>query len=181
MSAPSFGPIRQLGYVVEDLSAAVHAWSTQLGVGPWTVFRNVPLHSRFRGAPSTPLVDIALSYRGEVQIELIQQRNDAPSPYRADIEAGRYGAHHTAFLSERIDEDVRRAEASGMELVCDIRMPSGRYVYLQSPALGRSSYIELLEATPQMLGMFAQGIAAAAGWDGRGEPVVIDFAALAQG
>jgi len=63
-------------------------------------------------------------------------------------------------------------------VACDIRMPmGGRYVYLQSPALGSDVYVELLEATPMMKDMFAQGIAAAATWDGAGEPVVIDFAA----
>ncbi|HSW11847.1 MAG TPA: VOC family protein [Solimonas sp.] len=176
-----FGPVRQLGYVVADLDRAVRAWSTQFGVGPWMRFRNVSLLSTFRGQPSTPLIDLALGYRGDVQIELIQQRNDAPSPYRAFIDAGREGLHHIAFLSERVEEDLQRAHAQGLELACDIRMPSGRYVYLQSPELGEQMYIELLEATPQMLGMFAEGVAAAARWDGSGEPVVIDFAAMAQG
>lgn len=174
-----FGPVRQLGYVVSDLDAAMRAWGKQLGVGPWMIFRNVSLHSVFRGQPSMPLIDIALSYRGDMQIELIQQRNDAPSPYRADIERGRYGLHHTAFLCENIEADVQRAEAQGLRVVCDIRMPGGgRYVYLQSPELGEQLYIEFLEATGQILGMYAQGIAAAAAWDGKGEPVVIDFAAL---
>ncbi len=174
----SFGEIRQLGYIVEDVDAAVRAWSTQLGVGPWTLFRNVPLHSTWRGQPSTPVIDVAMSYRGQMQIELIQQRNDAPSPYRAMIDGRRYGLHHTAYLSTRIEDDVQGALATGFVLACDIRMPGGgRYVYLQSSALGDEVYVELLEATPQMLGMFTAGIAAAAAWDGKGEPMVLDFAA----
>lgn len=182
MSPNSFGPIRQLGYVVQDLDAAVTAWTRHLGVGPWTIIRNVSLQSLYRGAASTPLIDIALSYRGEMQIELIRQRNDAPSPYRPWIEKGHYGLHHTAFLSEHIDEDVQRAESQGLEVVCDIRMPSGgRYVYLQSADLGPDIYIEFLEATPMMRQMFEAGIPAAAQWDGSGEPTVIDFAAMAGG
>jgi len=177
-----FGAVRQLGYIVENLEASVQAWSEQLGVGPWTIIRNVPLHSVYRGQPSTPLIDLALSYRGDVQVELIQQLNDAPSPYRAYIEQGRYGLHHTAFLCEQIEADVQRAEAQGLQVVCDIRMPTGgRYVYLQSPQLGEHLFIELLEATPQVLGMFAEGSAAAAAWNGRGGPTVIDFAAMAGG
>ena len=178
----SLGPVRQLGYVVKDLDQAVDAWTRQLGLGPWLFFRNVPLHSVFRGQPSTPVIDLALSYRGDMQIELIQQRNDAASPYLADIRAGRYGLHHTAFLCEDIEGDVRRAEELGMQVACDIRMPAGgRYVYLQSPDLGEHLYIELLEATEQFRGMFAQGVAAAAAWDGKGENTVIDFAQLGQG
>ena len=172
----AFGNIRQLGYVVQELGHAVDTWSTQLRVGPWTVIRNIALECVYRGAPSRPLIDIALGYRGDMQIELIEQRNEAPSPYRPYIERGHYGLHHTAFLSEHIDADVERAESVGMQVVCDIRMPTGgRYVYLQSAGLGSQLYVEFLEATPMLQGMFAQGIAAAATWDGSGEPVVLDF------
>ena len=172
-----FGNIRQLGYVVQDLMGAVETWRSQLRVGPWMIIRNIGLTCVYRGAPSVPLIDIALAYRGDMQIELIQQRNEAPSPYRPYIERGHYGLHHTAFLSEQIDADVRRAESVGMQVACDIRMPmGGRYVYLQSVGLGSQLYIEFLEATPALQQMFAQGIAAAATWDGSGEPVVIDFA-----
>jgi hypothetical protein len=177
---PDFGDIRQLGYVVRDLAPAVDAWSRELRVGPWTIIRNVALRSVYRGEPSEPLIDIALGHRGQMQIELIEQRNDAPSPYRPFIDRDHYGLHHTAFLSERIDADVARAEAAGLHVACDIRMPmGGRYVYFQSDGLGPGLYIELLEATPMLRRMFSDGIAAAAAWDGRGEPVVIDFAAMA--
>ena len=175
----TFGDIRQLGYVVQDLGRAVETWTSQLGVGPWTIIRNITLKSVYRGEPSEPLIDIALGYRGDMQIELIEQRNEAPSPYRPYIERGHYGLHHTAFLSERIDADVTRAEAAGLQVVCDIRMPmGGRYVYLQSAGLGSQLYVEFLEATPMLRQMFAEGIAASATWDGSGEPAVIDFAAL---
>ena len=175
------GTIRQLGYVVENLDRAVEAWSAGLGVGPWTVIRNIPLHSSYRGAPSQPLIDIALGYRGGMQIELIKQNNDAPSPYRSFIERGQYGLHHTAFISEQIDEDARLLQRAGLSLVCDINMPTGgRYVYFQSPVPGERTFIELLEATPAMRQMFEQGIAATAGWDGHSPPTVIDFATMAQ-
>ena len=177
---PDFGDIRQLGYVVRDLVPAVDAWSRELRVGPWTIIRNIALRSVYRGEPSEPLIDIALGYRGQMQIELIEQRNDAPSPYRPFIDRDHYGLHHTAFLSERIDADVARAEAAGLHVACDIRMPmGGRYVYFQSDGLGPGLYIELLEATPMLRQMFSDGIVAAAAWDGGGEPVVIDFAAMA--
>ncbi|HEY0916581.1 MAG TPA: VOC family protein [Solimonas sp.] len=181
MAPGSFGPVRQLGYVVEDLDRAVSAWSTQLGVGPWLFIRNIPLQCVYHGAPSQPLIDIALSYRDEVQIELIQQRNDAASPYRTALDAGRSGLHHTAFLCEHVEEQLARAAACGLQVVCDIQMPSGRYVYLQSAELGDLVYVELLEANEQMLGMFAQGIEAAKHWDGRQTPTVVDFAAMQQG
>lgn len=173
------GSVRQLGHVVADLDAAVAAWSAGLGVGPWTVIRNIPLQGVYLGKPTVPLIDIALSYRGDVQIELIQQKNDADSPYRPCIERGAFGLHHIAFLCERIHDDIAQAQRRGMELVFDIHMPTGgRYVYFKSPVPGEQTFIEFLEATAAMKEMFAQGIPAAAAWDGSGAPTVIDFAAM---
>jgi methylmalonyl-CoA/ethylmalonyl-CoA epimerase len=177
----SFGNVRQLGYVVESLDAAIAAWSQKLGLGPWTVIKNVPLQMTYLGAPSQPLIDVALAFRGDVQVELIQQKNDAASPYRGFIEQRRFGLHHIAFVIDDIAAGVANAQRQGLELVCDIRMPTGgRYVYFKSPAPGETTFIEFLENNEQMKQMFAQGITAAAGWNGSGEPMVIDFAAMAK-
>lgn len=171
-----FGDICQLGYVVADVDASVDAWSRQLDVGPWTIFRNVTLTCHYRGKPSDPLIDVALGYRGSMQIELIQQKDASDSPYRRMIEQQTYGLHHTAFLSEAIDEDIERGRSVGLEPVCDIRMPDGtHYAYLQSSELGDHIYLELLGATDTLKDMFKQGIAATADWDGTTGPTEIDM------
>jgi methylmalonyl-CoA/ethylmalonyl-CoA epimerase len=175
---PGFGPIRQLGYIVQDLEAARAAW-LGMGFGPWTLIRNLNLNCTYRGSPSRPLLDLAITYRGNLQIELIQQKNTDPSPYRAMIDAGCYGLNHIGFLSERIDTDALRAEALGMQIVCDIRMPAtGRYIYFDLPELGNGLQFELLEASQILRLMFAQGARTAALWDGHDDPLIIDLAAL---
>lgn len=175
------GPIRQLGYVVENVDAAVEAWQAALHVGPWTIIRNIELSCVHRGKPSKPLVDVALSYRGEQQIELIQQRNNAVSPYLPFIERGHFGLHHTAFLSDRMDEDIAELETRGMKRVCDIRMPgpgAGRYVYFASPIPGEQTFIELLESTLLVRTMFADGMADAREWQGQGRPISLNVGPL---
>ena len=37
------GEIRQLGYVVHDIEAAMDYWSSTLGVGPWYYNPRVPI------------------------------------------------------------------------------------------------------------------------------------------
>jgi hypothetical protein len=171
-----FGPVRQLGYLVADLDGSIASWMRDLGVGPWTKLVNITMEATYRGEPTTVELDIALAYRGDVQIELIHQRSDTPSPYRRYFREGRLGLHHIAHLSEQIDADVDRALGGGLEVAFDIRMPGGgRYVYLQVPALGDEIFVELLEATPVMTGMFEQGIAAAASWDGTPDVAVFDL------
>lgn len=91
------GPIDQIGYVTADLDRAVERWTRQLGVGPWTVFRNVVLDGEYRGAPTRVSIDVALSYQGAVQIEFIEPTSDAPSPYRGPDGAVLEGIHHVAW------------------------------------------------------------------------------------
>ncbi|MGJ8668055.1 MAG: VOC family protein [Oceanococcus sp.] len=172
------GDIRQLGYLVEDLDEAVAAWQNTLGVGPWMFMRNIELDCVYHGEHSTPLIDIALSYRGEMQIELIQQRNDAASPYLESVRKKQFGLHHTAFLCDNIDDDIAALTAQGLELVCDIRMPgpgAGRYAYFASAVPGDSSYIELLEATLMMKTLFADGISEAQSWQGEARNVELNL------
>ena len=38
-----FGEMRQLGYVVPDIEAAMDYWSRTLGVGPWYYNPKVPI------------------------------------------------------------------------------------------------------------------------------------------
>ena len=168
------GPVRQLGYLVENLDQAIAAWERQLAVGPWLIMRNISLDCTFRGAASQPCIDIAMAWRGEQQIELIQQRDESASPYLAHRQRGQFGLHHIAFLSADIAADTTMLQAAGLKLACDIRMPgAGRYVYFDSPVAGETSYIELLEATTMMRAMFADGINEAARW--QGEPANLNF------
>src|SRR5262245_55969464 len=75
-----FGSIRQNGYVVRDIEAALKHWTTVLGVGPFFYFERVQIDDfRYRGQPSNAEFSIALANSGALQIELIQQRNNAPS------------------------------------------------------------------------------------------------------
>jgi len=87
-----FGEIRQNGYVVRDVEAAMKHWTEVLGVGPFFYFERVPIEGfRYRGEPSPLEASIALANSGPLQIELIEQRNDAPSMYRDFLAAGREG------------------------------------------------------------------------------------------
>src|SRR5690606_38970906 len=75
-----FGEIRQLGYVVRDIEAAMAFWSRTLGVGPWYYNPRVPIENyRYRGEAHEPHNSVALANSGFVQVELIQCRNDVPS------------------------------------------------------------------------------------------------------
>ena len=167
MSALLGESIGQLGYVVGNLDEGVEAWRSAQGVGPWLVLRDLQLVCDRAGRTSELVIDVAFSYVGETQIELIEQKNEAPSPYRSMIEGGTHGLHHVAYFEkDDIDALVERAIAQGMQLAFDVRSTvGGRYVYLTMPGTD-SVYVELVEWNAGSDAMFVPLLARSRDWDG---------------
>lgn len=166
------GPIRQLGYVVDDIEAAMRHWSRVMGVGPWFYNPQVPIENyTYDGAPHTPRNSVALANSGYVQVELIQTRNDCPSMYRDFMQAGRRGLQHVAFWTEDYDADLARmldrgfTPKMGGEVGAD-----GRFIYFAEEH-HPGTVIELSEVRGPKGRMFDRIRAAAETWDGVADPV----------
>lgn len=163
-----FGEIRQNGYVVRDIEAALRHWTERLGVGPFFYFERVGIEDfRYRGEPSPLDVSIALGNSGSLQIELIQPRNDAPSMYRDFLAAGCEGLQHVAFWTDAFDAELERSELAGYRVGQSGQIgENGRFVYFETEA-HRGSVIELSEISGPK-GRFFRHIAECAnGWDGQ--------------
>jgi hypothetical protein len=124
------GPLRQVGYVVRDIEQAMMQW-TRMGVGPWHYFEKVPVEDfRYKGIPYDLQTSVALANSGYVQLEIIQQRNDAPSLYRDFLRTGGEGAHHVAYWTEQFDEHSRLFVAGGYTIGHSGTIGvNGRFVY----------------------------------------------------
>ena len=166
-----FGSVRQNGYVVRDIEAALKHWTEVLGVGPFFYFERAPLTDfRYRGEPSPIEVSIALANSGALQIELIQQRNRAPSMYRDFLAAGREGLQHVAYWTEDFDADLERARRAGYEVgQSGCVGESGRFVYFATEA-HPGTVVELSEISGTKGRFFAHLAEAARQWDGS-EPI----------
>lgn len=162
-----FGPVRQNGYVVRDIEAAMEYWTQSLGVGPFFFIEKVPVQNfRYRGAPSDLQMSVALANSGPLQVELIQQRNDAPSMYRDFLEGGGEGLQHIAFWVEEFDAALGEAirlgwrEGHSGEIGAD-----GRFVYLDSPG-HPGNVIEISEVSGAKGKFFESVRESAETWDG---------------
>ena len=166
-----FGAIRQNGYVVRDVEAAMKHWTEVLGVGPFFYFERVPIEDfRYRGEPSPVEVSIALANSGPLQIELIEQRNDAPSMYRDFLRAGHEGLQHVAYWTERFDDALSERLGMGFRVGQSGRIgAAGRFVYFDVEA-HPGTVIELSEVSGPKGRFFEHIASAAADWDGA-EPV----------
>ena len=130
-----FGEIRQNGYVVHDIEAAMRHWIEVLGVGPFFYFEKPPIvNFRYYREPSDADMSIALSNSCPLQIELIQQRNDAPSMYRDFLaREPRGGLQHIAYWTRSFDTDMEQYLAADYQIAQSGQIgEDGRFVYLQT-------------------------------------------------
>lgn len=164
-----FGGVRQVGYVVRDIQKAMHHWSAVLGVGPWFYKEEVgTTEFRYRGQVSQPpRLSIALANSGDLQIELIQQRDDAPSLYLDSLRTNGECAQHVAFWTlDNFDEFCGRLLASGYEEGHGGRMGlRGRFAYFVHPELP-SGMIEVSEMKGGKGEYFEEIRKASESWDG---------------
>lgn len=161
------GGIRQNGYVVRDIEAALTHWIEVIGVGPWFLAEHAPIEDfRYKGQPSPVDVSIALANSGPLQIELIQQRNHVPSMYRDFLEAGNVGLQHIAYWTENFDADLQRCLDAGYEIGQSGRVGEpGRFIYFLTEA-HPGTVVELSEINGPKGRLFRTIAEAARTWDG---------------
>jgi hypothetical protein len=162
-----FGEIRQLGYVVPDIEKAMEYWSRELGIGPWFYAPRVPVvNFKYRGQPSAPITSVALANSGAVQVELIQQRNDAPTMYQDFIKAGRMGLQHIAYWTTTYDDDLARLTKQGYKIGMSGEVGHrGRFCYFETE-YHPGTVIELSEVEGAKGRLFKLIREASQGWDG---------------
>ncbi|QTO23390.1 VOC family protein [Burkholderia seminalis] len=166
------GPVMQVAYVVDDVDAAIALWS-KLGVGPFFVSRHVRYAEQtYRGEYTNCDITAAFAYSGDLQIELVQQHNAAPSVF-ADFRS-RYGAgvQHFGVLSNDIAADTAAlADQRFFPLHRTVSSIGVETVFFEPPLIG-GTVLELIQASPLITGGFAQMKAAAQAWDGNGPSVI---------
>jgi Glyoxalase/Bleomycin resistance protein/Dioxygenase superfamily len=167
-----FGKVCQNGYVVRDIEAALKFWTDKLRVGPFFYIPKVKTDwFRYRGQDSPVEMSIALANSGELQIELIQQRNGAPSMYLDFLERHGEGLQHMSCWSSDYQALYERAIAAGFVVGHEgqIGGPNGRFAYFES-AGHAGTVIEISDVSGRKGRFFEHIRTAAANWDGR-DPV----------
>lgn len=171
-----FGAARQVAMVVKDIDAAMAAMTGKMGIGPFFILREIqPEDYHYRGNPApAPVLSLAFAFTGALNIELIQQHNDAPSAYRDFLESRGEGVQHmSSWTAEPEEFDALRAQglASGCQIVHEGRVGNNRFTYFDTtdPIFGMC--YEVAEGlTPDLGPIVARMQEIAQDWDGT-EPV----------
>jgi len=162
--------IRQLGYVVNDLEAAIEYWIHVLKAGPFFLIKHCALEDQvFRGRPSEVDVDIALGNSGDVQIELIYQHNNVPSIYNESEPTGHVGLHHIGLMPTDYKRSRMQYTDLGYEAAFQSRVSGAELIYFDTrKAIGH--YTELWERSEVFDDVARLVEEAAVDWDGK-DPV----------
>lgn len=163
-----FGAVCQNGYVVRDIRKAMDHWVNVMGVGPWFYIPQVKTdYFRYRGADSAMTMSVALANSGDLQIELIQQTNDAPSMYKDFLDAGLEGLQHMSYWSMDYQALYDRALSLGYRVGHEgqIGGPQGRFCYFDTQA-HPGTVVEISDISGSKKRFFDHVKAAATNWDG---------------
>ena len=166
---PMLGRRVQLSFIVADLDAALRYWTETMKVGPFIVIEKSADNRRIvhRGRDTAVEYSLAFSYLGDVQIELVHQTNDAPSPFKEFLDSGRSGLQHIAFWPEDYAGTCRHLEQSGFKEVCSMYLSDGtrNVSYYETPdAVG--TVVEIVPMTPARTAYFGRIKTLANTWDG---------------
>ncbi len=165
-----FGSIRQNGYVVRDIHATMKRWIEILGIGPWLYMEAIrPKDFLYKGQPSEPVMSIALANSGDLQVELIQPRNNAPTAYKDFLDAGHEGMHHVSSWPDNYDERMARHQAGGGKVYQCGRIGKTRFAYLQTE-FHTGAVFEMSDLDEHSKRVFAALRDKALHWDGK-DPV----------
>jgi hypothetical protein len=130
-----FGKVAQIVYVVRDIDASIDQW-VRRGIGPWFYVDRVQTdYFLYRGVESELEVSVAKANSGDIQLELIQQRNDAPSVFEDFLEAGHEGAQHVvAYWTDDFQRLYDKALSLGYKVIQEgsIGGEQGRFAYLDA-------------------------------------------------
>jgi catechol 2,3-dioxygenase-like lactoylglutathione lyase family enzyme len=162
------GTIMQAAYVVADLHKTIDYYQKVLGAGPFFVLEHVKSPARmFRGQNYPAETSVAMAFAGNLNIELMQPHDNAPSVLREGIERYGYGFHHFGIPFEDVEAELPRYLDQGYVEVSRNPVPTGgEVVFLDPPHPVQPGYVELLPVTPQMEESFTRFWRAAQDWDG---------------
>jgi catechol 2,3-dioxygenase-like lactoylglutathione lyase family enzyme len=138
-----------IGYVVEDLPAAVERWTRELGAGPFRTLAHIEFDEvTFEGAPAVYDHSSAFGAWGPVLVELTQVHEARPPGISRPP-----GLGHVGFLAEDLEREVARLQHLGLRVFHTGRTGPVHAVWLAGGPFGHP--VEVLQQVPELLGFYA--------------------------
>lgn len=175
-----FGPWTQEGIVIRDIEGAMARWARVLGVGPFSYLPKVAIEDAwYRGDAIRLDLAVAIAFRGDVMIELIQPLDDVRSPFTDFLSASGDGLQHHGFYPDDQQAAERHVEAQGLAIEYRVTTPGAvRPTGFYSDRRNPGPMTELIEGGAAKRARYAPIRAAAGTWRA-GDPIWVPWGPLA--
>ena len=166
-----FGPMEQMGFVVDNFDEPIKHWTEKLNVGPFFILEHLDLKDVYyygkNGEENEIDFSVALAYSGNMQIEFIKQHCDTPSIYNEYVNNKKNTLHHLCTFTKNIENDIKILESQGYRnLQGGKTMDEGTFSYLDIDN-NFSPILEIAQLSEGALGMFDMIKEASMNWDGK--------------
>ncbi len=166
------GSVMQIAFVPKDFDAALRHWTGTMGVGPFFLMEHVALlNTKHDGRPVEIDFSIAISYWGDLQVELIRQHNDAPSIYKTSRDEGHDGLHHVCVVVDDIAHARKVCASAGARVAQEAQVVGGGEVIYVDTHGGPGSLVEIIQLPQSTLDGFAWMREQCRQWNGALDPV----------
>jgi methylmalonyl-CoA/ethylmalonyl-CoA epimerase len=126
--------IDQVCLVVKDLQKTIEHYWNDFGIGPWKIFLfEEPLlrEMTIKGKPAKYRILIGMCKMENIFFEVIQPLS-GDTTYQEFLEEKGEGLHHLGFIVDRLDEEMKKFERSGLETVQTGRFQGGGFAYFDT-------------------------------------------------
>ena len=166
-----FGPMEQMGFVVDNFEEPIKHWTEKLNVGPFFILEHLDLKDVYyhgkNGEENKIDFSVALAYSGDMQIELIKQHCDTPSIYNEYVSNKKNILHHLCTFTKDIENDIKILESQGYKNIQGGKtMDEGTFSYLDIDS-DFSPILEIAQLSDGANAMFEMIKNASKDWDGK--------------
>lgn len=166
------GSVFQLGFTTKNLHETLAHFVDNLGIGPWFVAEDFAQPLMIHRGTETPDLQTAVGfgYWGDMQYEIVEQRDAGPSVFRDVYETTGYGFHHMAFFTEDYDKQRQHFVDKGAEIAFEARtVPElgGKRAFYADTRSTLGVMTEVGEYCEPVASLFVRMHEASQGWDGR--------------
>jgi len=160
-------PIVQIAYFVEDCRSAAEDMVRRFGAGPFFLLERIELAwGEHRGVERKFLHSSAYGQWGDLMMELVQQDEEGPSPFRDMYRPGEEGLHHVAMMVDSLEGAYRECAQQGLAIAARAETLTGTEFAFIDTVDPLGHMIEIYEKSDALLGFYEFVRNASQGWDG---------------
>jgi len=132
--------VGQLGFIVHDIQTSLPSMSSLFNLRSWYQPQYTEKYFAIDDHPIELDFNLAVSYLGKLQIELIEEKSHRARIYQDHLDYYGEGLHHLGFFVHDIDAKLKQAKQIGLNILLESEFKTAgggyvRFAYLDTRKL----------------------------------------------